>query len=654
MAPASEVDASAPLRGSRRQPFRDVAEALQRDGFAVARACIDDAEALRKSVDEYERDFLPKKHRFDVRREKDGEAGPDGLQRVVHVQNVHEHPRLAHLAADPRLLRLASACLGGVGVRPILNTELFDKPPNGNMSTQTPPHQDNFYFKAQEPGIALWIALEDMGSDSGTVQYVRGSHRRGTRFHDWDWASSGFAKTILDFSDEDDDLLCDVGDVFAGDVVIHHGLTIHYAPTNVSSKRRRGLVVNYVAESVAYTLNDDVHVPALVFRLLDTGRLVADLPSDWPERRAFAITCVKCALTGWEEIEDGIPHTVSTDADTNKISIEILDPKLLRQAVIALVMSGHLVRGASAVRSLPHHSEKGEPLTHTIARASTRVPDDFVGVWQATHQRKNTGSRVEAEQLAMRLVSRSGAFVEIRMPRSVVKLKAVDPDCCHDVQVLAEQRASAGRISVQGDCRDTVVRVHVADFQPFIGVPDTSRVHWDGKGNAVLHETALGSERTSCEETWTRMDESLGHHCCAALELIDDAQGRHGFWIVVGSWFGRVISRKPNDQLSDLVGRSLSHIMKTYAEDLEIESGDAAFGCEASFGRVESAGVLRVLYDVNPSRETTLLLNDASQQLRRDAGDCNVLVESWSSRRWRICDMTSACAAFGTLKRAMC
>merc|ERR1719183_545230 len=106
-----------------------------------------------------------------------------------------------------------------------------------------------------------------MDTASGTVQYVQGSHLRGSRFHDYDWGPAGFAKTIMDFTDEDDELLREVGRLSPGDVVVHHGLTIHYAPTNMTSNRRRGLVVNYVAEHMSFTLADDLYVPALTFRV---------------------------------------------------------------------------------------------------------------------------------------------------------------------------------------------------------------------------------------------------------------------------------------------------------------------------------------------------------------------------------------------------
>jgi ectoine hydroxylase-related dioxygenase (phytanoyl-CoA dioxygenase family) len=335
------------------QPHTEAAAALQRDGFTVVRNCID-ADPLRELVDEYEAKFLPLKYSCEVRREVHGMLGEDGLARVVHVNNVCESPGLAELAADRRLLELASACLGGASVRPVINVELFDKPPNGNMSTQTPPHQDNFYFAAKEPGVALWITLDEMDDDSGTVRFVRGSHLRGLRFHEWDSSpAGGFAKSIYDFTDEDEHHLRTVGALSPGDIVVHHGLTIHYAPVNMTSRRRRGLVINYVAEHAAFTLTDDLYVPALTFSLCEGGHFVASVPPSWRERQALASVAVRCALSGWRGVAGGIKSTVHVDESSGKMTVQICDQRLRRQAAIALVRSGHVVRGEGLVRSMP-------------------------------------------------------------------------------------------------------------------------------------------------------------------------------------------------------------------------------------------------------------------------------------------------------------
>jgi hypothetical protein len=135
------------------------------------------------------------------------------------------------------------------------------------------------------------------------------------------------------------------------------------------------------------------------------------------------------------------------------------------------------------------------------------------------------------------------------------------------------------------------------------------------------------------------------------MELLDDKQSRIGYWLVMGSWFGRVVGRRKDDVLSNIVCKSLSHVLGTYDEALEVDPEIAVHGYEASIGRVDGPGVFRVLHDLDPCWEGSLLLDDSKRQLRRAADDACVLVESWSGMRWRLRDASQSLAAFGSLKR---
>eukprot|EP00930_Biecheleria_cincta_P046264 TRINITY_DN31902_c0_g1_i1.p1 TRINITY_DN31902_c0_g1~~TRINITY_DN31902_c0_g1_i1.p1 ORF type:complete len:649 (+),score=80.51 TRINITY_DN31902_c0_g1_i1:63-2009(+) len=639
--------------------YAQVAADLRRDGFAVARACIDGS-VLRDAVEEYETNILPHKHSCDVRREVHGPSGEDGLPRVVHVSNIYEVPVLAHIAANRHLLELASACLGEVGVRPIINAELFDKPPDGNMSTTTPPHQDNFYFKAQEPGIALWVALDEMNPESGTVQYVRGSHLRGLRYHEWDQGPAGFAKTIYDFTDEDEEMLGEVGHLHPGDVVVHSGLTIHYAPGNMTSRRRRGLVINYVAEHIAYTLTDDLHQPALDFHLGDTGLLTAAVPEGWPDRHVLAVTSVMCALTGWRGITGGVPSKVYVEEGSDKLVVDVADHLLRRQAIIALVKSGHVVRGAEALRSLPLRlGEFTVPLALETPR--NKLPDTYLGTWILNCEESIPGAAIETSDLAVRLQTLSGIYVDVRIPRSMIKLRSLEYDTSDDPLSLAELSSSAGFLAMHGEFQDIAVHHHCMEFQPCNAMPDVRQVCWqEEKDHSILVETTLSGYSCYHKQTWVRVDEPLRHHNVAALELVDDPCGRRGFWVVVGSWFGRVIGRRSSDVLANVACRSLPHALKTYAEDWGLEEKAAVCDYEAALGRVEAPGILRVQHDFDASREGSLLLDNSTRQLRRDSNDSSILVETWccsssssQQRRWRIRELPSSCAALGSLKRAI-
>lgn len=635
--------------------------ALQRDGFAVVRNFMDGA-ALKGLLDEYESKILPHKYNCEVRREKHGSDSKDGNSRVVHVSNLYELPSLARLAADERLLKLASACLGGKAVRPVMNVELFDKPPEGNGSTHTPPHQDNFYFKAKEPGVALWIAVDEMHTGSGTVRYVQGSHLRGLRFHEWDWGPyGGFVKTIYDYTDEDDENERDVGSLDPGDVVIHHGLTIHHAPPNLTSNRRRGIVVNYVAEHVAYTLADDVHQPALEFQISEVERLVAGVEKNWPDRHALAATIVECTLKGRRGAKGGIQSKISVDADANKLTVEILDKRLQREAVVALVESGHVFRGVQSVRSMP--LELGGfkvPIMMSAKKpASNKAPAKHFGVWRLRSEEIAPGVVVETEDLAMRLQTPSCVYVAIRIPKALLETcnRSAEDDCPSDpmagLKQLATQSSSAGVFSAHGTDKDIVVRHHCADFHPYSGIDDVGCISWQQEedNKQVCVEASMPGHLREYKETWQRVDEQSGYEYAVALELIDDPQGRQGFWVVIGTWFGRVIGRRSDDILTDVVCKSLPHAIHTFMEGWGADPEAAVNDYEARVGRVEAPGIFRIMYDFDKSCEGTLLLDDYERQLRRDSTDDDVLIEAWSKQRWRIWQLDSHLEAFGKLKR---
>eukprot|EP00428_Durinskia_dybowskii_P018405 CAMPEP_0170215304 /NCGR_PEP_ID=MMETSP0116_2-20130129/7288_1 /TAXON_ID=400756 /ORGANISM="Durinskia baltica, Strain CSIRO CS-38" /LENGTH=644 /DNA_ID=CAMNT_0010465879 /DNA_START=54 /DNA_END=1989 /DNA_ORIENTATION=- len=637
--------------------FSDAADKLQRDGFAVARGVVDGS-VLRNLVDKYEQEYLPLKVDADVRREKHGPEGKDGRGRIVHVSNVCEMPELASLAATTSLLRLASACLGCERVRPVMNTELFDKPPCGNASTQTPPHQDNFYFQSPLPGVALWIALDEMGDDAGTVRFVEGSHRRGLRFHDWDWGPyGGFAKQIFDYSDEDDELERQLGHLAPGDVAIHHGLTVHHAPPNLTTTRRRGLVLNYVAEHVANSLADDLYQPALEFRLSETGLLTAPLPPHWPERQALAKVCVECALVECRARHGNlVKTTVGIDRGVGTLEVRVDDSASMPE-VAALVESGHVVHG----------------MPHSIAPQSCMepLPRHCVGAWSRTTD--------EPSDLAIRIQASDGVFVEMF---TCSKLAPVSEDYTGDerqrilLDWAASQSVTAGQAELvsrhdaaaHGDNASALlaIRRRFGSHPPSGGLGVLRRIRSPTTMDTqMLSEVPLHGGQASPEEMWQRLRscaDATVSEGTATLKLVEDPEARQGLWVIADGWFGIVIGRPSADPLASAACRSLQHALRAFAERWGIQAEDALRGCEAVFGRIEAAGMFRATATFRlPSDQAgdrrimpgDLVLDLGDRQLRRDAADGGVLVEAWSGRRWLARELPNNFVALGSLKRSM-
>lgn len=657
---------------------KEAVTALRASGFAVCRGLVDGL-ALEGLLGEYEGYVLPGKSSVEVRREQLEEVAGSG--RIVHMFSMHEMPALAAVMADRRLIELASACLGGAGVRPIMLPELFDKPPHGNGSTATPPHQDNFYFKASDAGsiISFWIALDEADDASGTIRYVCESHLQGLRAHTLSTDSAvggadldpsegltGFMKHIHDYSDADRALERTAGQVHAGDVLLHHGLTIHSAPANTTCSRRRGLALNYVAESMAFGLASGFKQPALVFRFVDEGASLSAAAPQEPAKRAHAIGCIQCALVGWRGVKGGVSCTVLMDGATGELVVKLPDGPLRRQAIIALVKSGHLVHGAGFTRSLP--LQLGDFAVPCYSQLSlqpraTRLPERYVGVWTLVREEVPPGTHVETSEQAMWLQTACGLFVDIRIPKALLadraKAKAAGRTAntlCAASSSLAEQYSFAGVLSAHGTDSDIAVWHRLAEFHPFNGIADVGRMRWEGRCSDILVESSMPGHYRDYVETWHRFDESLGPANVAALQLLDNQDApRDGFWVVAGSWFGLVKGRWRGDLLAKAVCKSLAHFLQHFADDMKVSHADAVSSSsyEASLGRVVSPGVLQITHDFAASREGTLLLDGKERQLRRDAADSQILVESWSGCRWRVQEMSGECSAFGPLKRVL-
>lgn len=120
-------------------------------------------------------------------------------------------------------------------------------------------HADAGYFHCDGEQICtVWIPLDAATPASGMLRWVRGSHRftdsfrpnlfvtdepiEGTRGHVVPdvLGTPELASRVVTF------------DVEPGDVTVHHARTLHGAPANRSSQRRRAISVRYCGDDVRY------------------------------------------------------------------------------------------------------------------------------------------------------------------------------------------------------------------------------------------------------------------------------------------------------------------------------------------------------------------------------------------------------------------
>ncbi|MBI2479785.1 MAG: phytanoyl-CoA dioxygenase family protein [Planctomycetia bacterium] len=209
----------------------DAKQQYDRDGFVVARNFLD-REALRElttNLDRYIQEIVPHLPSADAFYQD--RSNPETLKQLQHMG---QDSFFDDYRRDQRWKALAELLIGEPAAAQ--EPEWFNKPPG--TEHPTPPHQDNYYFCLRPANVAtLWLALDTVDEANGCLRYNVGSHRRGIRPH----AATkvlGFSQGITDYCADDingeQTILLE-----PGDLVAHHGETIHRAEPNRTSSRHR-------------------------------------------------------------------------------------------------------------------------------------------------------------------------------------------------------------------------------------------------------------------------------------------------------------------------------------------------------------------------------------------------------------------------------
>ncbi len=207
--------------------------AYTRDGFVAVRGLIDPAEltALAAAVDaavarRKGRDTrtLAEKSRYE--------------QSFIQCQYMWEDaPGIRPLTFHPAVCGMAAALMDAQAVRLWHDQALYKEA--GGKPTQA--HQDHPYWPiAEDDTITAWIPLMPVDRETGCMGYVPGSHRAPEQFVDI------FAGN--DSNGPDIEAQAVFVPAMPGDVLFHHGRTMHMALPNRSSDVRRAYTAIYFAD----------------------------------------------------------------------------------------------------------------------------------------------------------------------------------------------------------------------------------------------------------------------------------------------------------------------------------------------------------------------------------------------------------------------
>lgn len=189
----------------------------------------------------------------------------DGIKtKTVHLLELTtRHPAFHRLACDPRIVARITPLLGA-DIQ-LQHSKLATKSVTKGTG-EFGWHQDiMFYPHTNTSLLSVFVYLDDATPENGCMSMLKGSHKLGPLNHlDETGKFDGVCRATHLWRDQPDQVVAITPK--AGSISIHHCLTLHGSPANVSGRPRRGVVFSYRADD-AQQLGDTI--------FQDTGLVVA-------------------------------------------------------------------------------------------------------------------------------------------------------------------------------------------------------------------------------------------------------------------------------------------------------------------------------------------------------------------------------------------
>ena len=230
-------------------------EALDLNGFAVVRDLFtsDDIREAEILLDELcvnlqSRPPEGRDHRFY------GEMRPvDGLTAQDRADGIDQFEVRYAASFEPRLLetRLFRRCEAYARALCGDVSRSFDHAiiKSARNVTETPWHQDAAFHRfgaarqaARLKRLHFWIPLQDVGPESGCMEFIAGSHRNPLLHHDRFQRSSGTMGYATTLPDDSRRVACPLS---VGGLTVHLPGTVHYCGRNASDRPRKAWIIQF-------------------------------------------------------------------------------------------------------------------------------------------------------------------------------------------------------------------------------------------------------------------------------------------------------------------------------------------------------------------------------------------------------------------------
>lgn len=162
---------------------------------------------------------------------------------------------LREVSFSPVIARWAAQLIGARRVRILEDDAIFKEPGTGGALAW---HQDFAYWPLAQPNVvSAWVALDDVTEESGALRMAVGSHLNGERlpvaYHTGTpYMQERRAATVRPIGRPDEEYPVTPVELLAGEVVLHHGLTLHASGPNETSSPRRAVITRYVGDGTIW------------------------------------------------------------------------------------------------------------------------------------------------------------------------------------------------------------------------------------------------------------------------------------------------------------------------------------------------------------------------------------------------------------------